>query len=147
MKKIIKELLGLLCVLIVAAVIIIPIALNATARSSYDTFNGTIEKLPIDISSPTSGIVLTIPVSEGESVPQGETLARVQILDPHFSLINAGNLYSAQGGILTIHSPVAGVLGKIRIAPESTIGGNEVFMQMYTASATEIQIFCPRANI
>jgi hypothetical protein len=146
MKKVFKEIIVLVCVLIVAAVVIIPIILNVAQRENYDTLNGKVEKLPINISSPAYGIILSIPVNEGSTITEGQTLATVQVLDPLFKLQDTGKLYLMQKNILTIRSPASGILGKTTVAPQSTIAPNGTFMQIYTLGNTTIHILLPEGK-
>jgi hypothetical protein len=120
MKKLLKELLTLLIVSIVAA--------------------------GLNISSPVYGQILTLPVAEGATVKEGQVLATVQILGPNFTPSTSSNLYSVSGNILSLQSPVDGTVGSVTLAPQSTVGGTQPFIQIYTLSNLEIQILLPQGK-
>ncbi len=144
MKKLLKELLTLLIVSIVAAGLIFLFTRNI--QTSYETFTGNVHKIPINISSPVYGQILTLPVAEGATVQEGQVLATVQILATNFTPSRSSNLYSMSGNILSLRSPVDGTVGSITLAPQSTVGGTQPFIQIYTLSNLEIQILLPQGK-
>jgi hypothetical protein len=146
MKRFFREFIVMLCVLIVAAAIIIPVTLYVIHQNSTDTFKGNIGKIPIDISSPSYGIILSMPVTEGSTIIKGQKLATVHILDPTFKLQGTNDIYSMQDKILTIRSPRDGILGKIALANQSTINEDQTLMQLYTLDNITVQIFFTREN-
>jgi hypothetical protein len=141
MKKLLKELLALLLVGIVAAGLIFLFTRNL--QTSYDTFTGNVHKIPINISSPTYGQIISLPVSEGATVKEGQVLATVQILSSNFTPSQSSNLYSVSGNILTLMSPADGIVGSVSLAPQSTVGGTQPFIQIYTLSNLEILVLLP----
>lgn len=147
MPKILKELIALICVLCIAGGIVLFLVQNlGRSQASYDSFTGYVNKVPIDISSPAYGQVLTLPFSEGSTVTKGQTLATIQVLDPHYKLTVSNGLYQVHGDILSVQSPVNGIVGKVLIAPQSTVEGNLTFMELFSASNTEILILLPQGN-
>jgi hypothetical protein len=144
MKKLLKELLALLIVVIIAAGVIFLFTRNI--QTSYDTFTGNVHKIPINISSPAYGQILTLPVTEGATVTKKQVLATVQILSPNFTPSTSSNLYSVSGNVLSLQSPVDGTVGSVTLAPNSTVGGTQPFIQIYTLSNLEIQILLPQGK-
>jgi hypothetical protein len=147
MKKILKELVAVVGALLVAAALIFAFTQYVSvSKTDYETFVGNVNKVPIDISSPAYGEVLTLPFTEGAVVRQGQTLATIQILVPHFTPPNTSELFYMNGNVLSIQSPSDGIVGKIALAPQSTIGGTATLMQIYTVGNTEIQILLPQGK-
>jgi hypothetical protein len=144
-KKLLKELIALACALCVAAALIFLYTLNL-GQTNYDTFVGKVNKLPIIISSPVYGEILTMPVTEGAIVTKGKLLATIQILTPHFTLPASSDLFQVYQNILSVQSPVDGIVGKVALAPLSTIESAGSLMQIYTAGNTEIQILLPQGK-
>ena len=142
MRKVLKEVLAILCTLLIAAVLIFFFTLNI-GQNTYDTFTGYVSKVPLTITSPVYGQILTLPVKEGNTVTKGQTLATVEILNPDTIPAPSG-LYHVQGKILSIQSPSNGVVGQIALAPLSTIAGAGTLMQIYTEDNMEIQILIPQ---
>jgi hypothetical protein len=146
MKKFLKELIAFVCALLIAAVIIFLFTQNLVNKTNYDTFTGNVNKVPIDISSPAYGQILTLPFTEGAMVTKGQTLATIQILASNFTLPPSSGLYLVSKNVLSIQSPADGIVGKVALAPQSTIGGNAMFMQIYTLENTDIQILLPQGK-
>jgi hypothetical protein len=144
-KKLLKELIALVCALCVAAALIFLYTLNL-GQTNYDTFVGKVNKLPIVISSPVYGEILTMPVTEGAIVTKGKLLATIQILAPHFTLPASNDLFQVYQNILSVQSPADGIVGKVTLAPLSTIESAGSLMQIYTAGNTEIQILLPQGK-
>lgn len=142
MKKLLIEILAIVCTLLVAAVLIFFFTLNI-GQNNYDTFTGYVSKAPLTITSPVYGQIRTLPVQEGGTVTRGQTLATIQILNPATTPASS-DLYHVQGNILSILSPSSGVVGQIAQAPLSTIAGAGTVMQLYTPNSTQIQILVPQ---
>src|SRR5712692_6707285 len=121
MRKVLIEALAILCTLLVAAVLIFFFTLNI-GQNNYDTFTGYVSKVPLTITSPVYGQILTLPVKEGNTVTKGQTLATVEILNTD-TIPAPSDLYQVQGKKLSIQSPSNGVVGQIALAPLSTIAG------------------------
>src|SRR2546428_6257003 len=146
MKKIVIEIITFLCALLIAAALIFTLIQNVSGQSSYDTFTGNVNKVPITISSPVYGQILTLPFTEGATVTKGQILATIQILGPHFTLPASSNLFHVKGNILTVQSPGNGIVGKVALSPQSTIRSTDTLMQIYTVDNTEIQILLPQGK-
>ncbi len=146
MKKIVIEIITFLCALLIAAALIFTLIQNVSGQSGYDTFTGSVNKVPITISSPVYGQILTLPFTGGATVMKGQTLATIEILAPHFTLPASTDLFHVRGNILSIQSPANGIVGKVELAPQSTIAGTGTLMEIYTVDNTEIQILLPQGK-
>ncbi len=142
MKRFLMEVIAIVCALLVAVVLIFFFTQNI-GQNNYDTFTGNVSKLPLTITSPVYGQILTLPVKEGDTVTKGQTLATVEILNPA-TIPAPSDLYHVHGKMLSIQSPSSGVVGQIALAPLSTIAGAGTLMQMYTVDNTEIQMLIPQ---
>ncbi len=142
MKGCLKEVIAILCVLLLAAVLIFFFTQNI-GQNNYDTFSGYVSKVPLTITSPVYGQILTLPVKEGDMVTRGQTLATIDILNPD-TIPAPSALYHVHGKTLSIQSPSSGVIGQIAQAPLSTIAGAGILMQIYTVDNTEIQMLIPQ---
>jgi hypothetical protein len=142
MRRFLIEVIAIMCALLFAAVLIFFFTQNI-GQNNYDTFTGYVSKVPLTITSPVYGQILTLPVKEGDTVTKGQTLATVEILNPD-TIPAPSDLYHVQGKKLSIQSPSNGVVGQIALAPLSTIAGAGTLMQMYTAENTEIQMLIPQ---
>jgi hypothetical protein len=141
-----KELAALLCVLLVAGGIVFAMTRTGTGPSTFDTFSGRVDKIPLQILSPVAGQVLTLPGWEGASVQQGEVLARIQVLDRNFRPPAGSGMFTLQGDVLQVLSPSSGMIAKLAIAPLSAVSGNELLLQLYTIESTELHVLVPREN-
>ena len=145
MKKILKELIALECSLIVAIVLIFLIT-QLVGQTNYDTFVGNVNKVPIDVSSPVYGQILTLPLTEGETVKKGQTLATIRIFGTHFTPPASSDLFHVQGNILSVQSPADGIVGEVALAPLSMIESTGTLTQIYTVDNIEIQILLPQGK-
>lgn len=143
MKKFWLELLVALVVLAVSGFVVLLLFTQNVTRD--DTFVGTIAKAPINITSPVYGQILTLPVHEGDTVHQGQTLATIHILNPD-TIPAASPLYRVRGMQLTVQSPTDGVVGQIAFAPFSTVAGAGSLMYLYTARSLQVQILLPQGH-
>jgi multidrug efflux pump subunit AcrA (membrane-fusion protein) len=146
MKRLLKEFIALVLVIIVAAGLIFLFTLNK--QVTYDSFTGNIHKVPINLSSPVYGQIQTLPVTEGTTVTKGQELATVQILNTNSStlLSPSSNLYSVQGNVVRLRSPVNGIVGSVTLAPQSTVAASQTILQIYTLSNLQLQIILPQGN-
>ena len=142
MKKILIEVLAVVCTLLVAGVLISLFSLNI-GQNTYDTFTGYVSKVPLTITSPVYGQILTLPVKVGDTVSKGQTLASIEILNPN-TIPTPSDLYHVHGNRLSVQSPSRGVIGQIALAPLSTIAGAGTLMQIYTVDNTQIQVLIPQ---
>jgi hypothetical protein len=142
MKKILIEVIAILGTLLFAAVLIFFFTQNI-GQNDYDTFTGNVSKVPLNITSPVYGQILTLPVKEGDVVTKGQTLATIEILNPDTTPASS-DLFHVNGKRLSIQSPSNGVVGQIALAPLSTVAGAGTMMQMYTVDNTEIQLLIPQ---
>lgn len=142
MKKILIEVIAIVCTLLFAVVLIFFFTQNI-GQNNYDTFTGNVSKVPLTITSPVYGQILTLPVKEGDTVNKGQTLATIEILNPDTTPVSS-DLFHVNGKMLSIQSPSNGVIGQIALAPLSTIAGAATLMQMYTVDNTEIQMLIPQ---
>lgn len=142
MKKILIEVIAIMCTLLFAVVLIFFFTQNI-GQNNYDTFTGNVSKVPLTITSPVYGQILTLPVKEGDTVNRGQTLATIEILNPDTTPASS-DLFHVNGKMLSIQSPSNGVIGQIALAPLSTIAGAGTLMQMYTVDNTEIQLLIPQ---
>jgi hypothetical protein len=140
MKRLLKEFIALVLVIIVAAGLIFLFTLNK--QVTYDSFTGNIHKVPINLSSPVYGQIQTLPVTKGQE------LATVQILNTNSStlLSPSSNLYSVQGNVVRLRSPVNGIVGSVTLAPQSTVAASQTILQIYTLSNLQLQIILPQGN-
>src|SRR5205823_3704512 len=115
MRRWLIEVIAIVCALLIAAVLIFFFTLNI-GQSNYDTFTGYVSKVPLVITSPVYGQILTLPVKEGDTVTKGQTLATIEILNPD-TIPASSDLYQVHGKILSIQSPSKGVIGQIALAP------------------------------
>ncbi len=145
MKRFLIEVLAIVCTLLVAAVIILFFTQNI-GQNTYDTFTGHVNKVPINISSPVYGQIVTLPVNEGDTVTKGQTLATIQILNSDVAIPASSDLFQVHGKILSIQSPANGIVGQVVLGPLSTIAGAGTLMQMYSADNAEIQILLPQGE-
>src|SRR5258708_19689974 len=81
-----RELFVLVAVLLVAGGFVFGYTQVAQAPSRYDTFPRKVNKVPLQISSPVYGQVLTLPLAEGSHGPHGQLLPTLHRLHPHFHL-------------------------------------------------------------
>jgi hypothetical protein len=146
MKRLLKEFIALVVVIIVAAGLIFLFTLNK--QVTYDTFTGNIYKVPVTISSPVYGQILALPVTEGTAVTKGQELASIQMLSSNSDplLSSSRNLYSVKGHVVHLQSPVDGIVGSVTLASESTVAGSQTILQIYTLSNLQIQILLPQGN-
>src|SRR6266516_7851159 len=102
MKGCLKEVIAILCVLLLAAVLIFFFTQNI-GQNNYDTFSGYVSKVPLTITSPVYGQILTLPVKEGDTVSKGQTLASIEILNPN-TIPAPSDLYQVHGNRLSVQS-------------------------------------------
>jgi len=143
--RVIRELFVLVAVLLVAGGFVFGYTQVAQAPSRYDTFPGKVNKVPLQISSPVYGQVLTLPLAEGSHVTKGQLIATIQVLDRNFKL-PATQLFTLQGDTLSVISPAAGVVARVGVAPLSTIGGNGRLVDLFTTESTDLWVLMPRGT-
>jgi pyruvate/2-oxoglutarate dehydrogenase complex dihydrolipoamide acyltransferase (E2) component len=143
MKRLIKEVAALLCVLLVAGGVVLAITRTVAAPSTVDTFTGRVDKIPLQILSPVAGQVLTIPQWEGAQVQQGQVLATIQVFDRNFRPPADSRLFKLQGDTLQVISPATGVIGKLAVAPLSVVSGSGFLMHLFTVESTELEVLMP----
>ncbi len=147
MKKIILEIIAVIGALAVAGVIILFLFTQNIGQVTFDTFSGTVNKTPVNITSPVYGQIMTLPTGEGDTVKPGQILATIHILNPNTIPVKSP-LYSVntQTMILQVLSPTSGVVGQVYFAPLSTVAGAGALMQIYTANSMEIQVLIPQKS-
>ena len=145
MKKIILEVVAVLVTLIVALAIILFLFTQNVGQTTYDTFTGNVNKMPLIISSPVYGQITTLSVTEGDIVQKGQLLATIHMLNSN-TIPAQSLLYQVDGMTLSVHSPTSGVVGQIAFAPLSTVAGATSLMQLYTETSMDIQILLPRGS-
>lgn len=146
MVRVLRELVVLVVVLLVAGGLIAGYAQVASTPSRYDTFSAKVNKLPLQISSPVYGQLLTLPLAEGSQVSLGQVIATVQVLDRNFKLPSDSQLFKLQGDTLSVVSPAAGVVAKIDVAPLSTVGGGQRLVELYTLDSTDLWVLLPQGT-
>ena len=146
MVRVLRELVVLVVVLLVAGGLIVGYAQVASTPSRYDTFSAKVNKLPLQISSPVYGQLLTLPLAEGSQVGLGQVIATVQVLDRNFKLPSGSQLFKLQGDTLSVVSPAAGVVAKIDVAPLSTVGGGQRLVELYTLDSTDLWVLLPQGT-
>jgi hypothetical protein len=146
MKRLMKELAALLIVLLVAGGIVLAMTRAIGAPSSFDTFTGRVDKIPLQILSPVAGQVLTLPPWEGVTVQQGQVLATIQVLDRNFRPPADSKIFKLQGDVLQVISPANGMIAKLAIAPLSVVNGNGLLLQMFTLESTQLQVLVPQGS-
>ncbi len=146
MRRVLKEVIVLVGVLLVAGTLIVGYTQVASTPSAYDIFPGRVNKLPLQIASPVPGQLLTLPLAEGSKVSQGQVIATIQVLDRNFRPPPDSQLFKLQGDLLSVVSPATGVVAKIDVAPLSTVGGNERLIEMYTVDSTDLWILLPQGT-
>jgi Biotin-lipoyl like len=146
MKKILLEIVAVFVTLIVASVIILVLFTQNVGQMAFDTFSGNVNKIPIDISSPVYGQIMTLPVREGDTVHKGQTLATIHILRVDTAPADNSPLYQREGMMIRVQSPSDGVVGQIAFAPLSTVASANSLMQLYTATSMEVQILLPQGS-
>ena len=143
MKRLLKEMAALLCVLLVAGGIVLAITRTVAAPSTFDTFTGRVDKIPLQILSPAPGQVLSMPQWEGAHVQQGQILASIQVFDSNYRPPADSQMFKLQGDTLQVISPATGVIGKLAMAQLSVVSGNGLLMQLFTVESTELEVLVP----
>jgi hypothetical protein len=146
MRRIIKEVAVLVGVLVVAGALILGYTQLALTPARYDTFTGRVNKLPLQIASPVYGQLLTLPLTVGAQVTQGQVIATIQVLDRNFKLPADSEMFKLQGGTLSVVSPASGVVAKLNVAPLSTVGGSEKLVDLYTTDNTDVWMLMPQGT-
>jgi hypothetical protein len=146
MKRLMKELAALSCVLLVAGGIVFGIIRTSAVQSPFDTFSGRVDKIPLQILSPVAGQVLTLPGWEGAPVQQGQVLATIQVLDPNFRPPAGSGIFKLRGDVLQVISPASGMIAKLAIAPLSVVSGNSLLLQLFTVENTELHVLMPKGD-
>jgi len=146
MRRIAAELMLLACVLLVAAGIALGLTRMVGAQTSYDTFTGRVNRIPVQIASPVYGQVLSLPVREGGTVDAGRPLVTIQVVDRSFRVPQNSQLFKLQGDILSLLSPVSGIVGRITVAALSTVSASELILQLYTPDHTDLQVLVPQGR-
>ncbi len=146
MVRVLRELVVLVAVLLVAGGLVFGYAQVASTPSRFDTFQGRVNKLPLQISSPVYGQLLTLPLAEGSQVSLGQVIATIQVLDRNFKLPTDTKLFQLQGDTLSVVSPAAGVVARIDLAPLSTVGGGTRLVELYTMDSTDLWVLLPQGT-
>ena len=146
MPRVLKELALLTCILLLAGGAVIGVTTVVGGQDTYDTFTGRVNKIPLQISSPTFGQVLSLPLTEGGQVQQGQPLARIQVIDRSFRVPQDSQLFKLDGDVLRILSPVNGLVAKMAIAPFSTVDAGQLILQLYTVDHTDLQVLMPQGR-
>jgi len=146
MRRIFNEAVVLLGVLALVAVLIGGYTQVAMAPARYDTFTGRVNKVPLQISSPVFGQLLSLPLAVGSPVVQGQVVATIQVLDRNFRLPADSQLFKLQGQTLSVVSPASGVVARVNVAPLSTVSGNEKLVDLYTTASTDVWMLLPQGN-
>jgi hypothetical protein len=145
-RRILKEAAVLVVVLLVAGTVIFVYTQAALTPTRYDAFPGRVNKIPLQISSPVYGQLLSLPLTEGSQVNQGQVIATIQVLDRNFRLPANSHLFTMQGDTLSVVSPATGVVAKVSVAPLSTVGGNEKLVELYTPDSTDVWMLLPQGT-
>ena len=146
MRRIVSEVAVLVGVVIVVGAMVYGYTQVALAPARFDTFTGKVNKLPLQISSPVYGQLLSLPLSVGSEVTQGQVIATIQVLDRNFKLLADSQLFKLQGGTLSVLSPASGVVAKLNVAPLSTVGGSEKLVDLYTTDSTDVWMLMPQGT-
>lgn len=146
MKRLIRELAALTCVLVVAGGIVLALTRTVGVPTTFDTFTGRVDKLPLQILSPVAGQVLTLPQWEGEAVQKGQVLATIQVLDRSFKPPADSPMFKLQDDVLQVVSPATGMIAKLALAPLSVVSGNGLLMQLFTLENTQLQVLVPQES-
>jgi multidrug efflux pump subunit AcrA (membrane-fusion protein) len=149
MSRIGKEVVALVLVLALAGgVVVLLLRLTPTSVPSlYDTFQARINTIPLQIMSPTEGQVLTMPSGEGSSVVEGQVLLTVQVFDRNYRPPADSQMFKLQGDRLQIVSPASGIVGRMQVAPMSTVAGNQLLLQVLTPQSTDLQVLIPQNSV
>lgn len=146
MRRIFSEVAVLVGVLLLAGVLVLGYMQVAIAPPRYDTFTGRVNKVPLQLSSPVYGQLLSMPLAVGSQIAQGQVVATIQVLDRNFRLPVESRLFKLQGETLSVVSPASGVVARISVAPLSTVGGNEKLIDLYTAESTDVWMLLPQGS-
>jgi hypothetical protein len=146
MRRIAAELALLACVLSVAGLVALGLIRVVGAQTTYDTFTGRVNKIPVQISSPAYGQVLLLPFGVGSHVDVGQALVTIQVVDRGFRVPQNSQLFKLQGDNLSLLSPVTGIVGRITVAPLSTVTASELILQLYTPEHTDLQVLVPQGR-
>lgn len=146
MRRILKELALLTCVLLLAGGAAVGVTRMVGGQDSYDTFTGRVSKIPLQISSPTFGQVLSLPLTEGGQVEPGQYLATIKVIDRSFRVPQDSQLFRLEGDLLRVVSPVSGLVAKMAIAPLSTVDAGQLILQLYTLDHTDVQVLMPQGR-
>jgi hypothetical protein len=146
MRRIAAEVMLLACVLLVAGGLVLGLTRLVGAQSAYDTFTGRVNRIPVQISSPVYGQVLSLPVQEGGQVDAGRALVTIQVVDRSFRVPQNSQLFKLQGDTLSVLSPVSGIVGRITVAPLSTVTASQLILQLYTPDHTDLHVLVPQGH-
>ena len=146
MRRVFSEAAVLIGVLALAGVLVFGYTQLALAPARYDTFTGRVNKVPLQLSSPVYGQLLSLPLAAGSPIAQGQVIATIQVLDRNFRLPADSRLFTLQGDTLSVVSPASGVVARINVAPLSTVSGNEKLIDMYTSTSTDVWMLLPQGT-
>lgn len=144
-KRVFKELLVLVVALLVAGGIMYGYTRSVSAKPSYDVLSGEVHQIPLTVSSPIYGEILSMPYSAGSQVKKGETLATIQRLDGgKIALPQHTDLFHVQqNGQIVLVSPVDGLVSDVLYAPHSTVATAAPLLDISTAQTTQLVAFLP----
>lgn len=147
-KRIVKELLVLAVALLVAGGIMYGYTQNVSAQPTYKVLAGEVDQLPLTVSSPIYGEILSLPVAVGAHVSAGETLATIQRLDgDKIALPQHTDLFHIkQNGTIDLVSPVNGIVSDVQYAPHSTVATAAPLLDLATVQTTQLVVFLPTTD-
>lgn len=148
MRRLFSELVALVIVLSVGFLLAQGIfrMVEKTSSSPYDTFQARVNSIPLQILSPVAGQVLSLPSIEGSAVTQGQELATIQVFDRSYRPPADNQLFKLQGDKLVMVSPVAGVVGRVMVAPLSMVGGNQSLLELFAPEDTDLHVLIPEGE-
>lgn len=147
--RIVKEVSVLVLALLVAGGLMYGYTAFAAAKPRYDTMTGAVRHVPLAISTPVYGEIVSLPVSLGDQVKKGQTLAVISRLDngSGFTVPRHSDLYRQNSnGTIALLSPASGVVNSVLFAEHSTIATAGTLMQLSTAQATQLEVYVPTTD-
>ena len=147
--RIVKELSVLVLALLAAGGLMYGYTAYAAAQPRYDTMTGAVRHVPLAISSPVYGEIMSLPVSLGDQVKKGQTLAVISRLDngSGITVPRHSDLYRENSnGTIALLSPANGVVNNVLFAEHSTIATAGTLMQLSTTHATQLEVFVPTTD-
>jgi hypothetical protein len=142
---VLKEIAVLFVALAVAGSIMYAFVSSRSGQPTYVTMQGSIQRLPLDVSSPIYGQIVSMPAQQGMKVQKGQALAIIQGLGPQTAPITQKSTLfrTLPGGRIEVLSPSDGLVGKVDLANGSMVAAASTFLQLYTIQATQLSVRLP----